>query len=294
MALPLESNNNLTGKQSLGLEKKIEFAQKLPAGELEGQAAAKGSTFNFLKNVEPRKPGEATPVRLMKDQPEPEEDEDDDKPPKKGANAENFLSQLTSFFSKINPEKNSSRVLEVNLVKGEIVKFFDWQRGILILLVAIFVSMAILSGAYWGISWWETNNQAEQNGRYLQQYYKLSKEINALNPQVDQILIFKAKLDQVNFLLERHIYWTNFFNFLEDNTLSNVYFSGFSGSLDGKYSLSATTDNFNAIDAQTKKLLASPFIKNAQVDSGSVGGEKGKPIITFGLSFSLDPKIFLK
>ena len=89
-------------------------------------------------------------------------------------------------------------------------------------------------------------------------------------------------------------HWTNFFSFLEDNTLSNVYFSGFDGTVNGSYSLSAITDNLDAIDAQIKGLLVNPYIKSADVDSGSVSGEKGKTSVLFSLSFVLDPKVFLK
>ncbi|MDD4901777.1 MAG: hypothetical protein PHE24_01445 [Patescibacteria group bacterium] len=275
--------------------KKIEFAQKLPAGEVEGKEASKGGSFNFLKGLDEREAGEKAPVTIAREPeaPSPENSEEEESAPEKKPKQAGRLAKFLKFDFGSRGDKNPSRILEVNLVKGEIVKFFDWQRGILVLLVAIFIAMAVLSGIYWGISWWGASNQNGVNSDYLEQYYKVSKQINELNPQVDQVLAFKAKLDQVNFLLERHIYWTNFFTFLEDNTLSNVYFSGFEGTVNGSYSLAAATDNLDAIDAQIKKLLVNPDIVKAQVDSGTVSGEKGKPAVFFSLSFVLDPKIFL-
>ncbi len=273
--------------------KKIEFAQKLPEGEIEGKEALKGGNFDFLKGLEERKPGDKVPVKMAEEaapvnNPEEEGGGEEKMPPR-----ESWLSGFFKFGAGAGREKQSSRILEVNLVRGEIVKFFDWQRGILILLVAVFVTVAALSGIYWAISWWGSRNGAGASSDYLQQYYKISKEISDLNPKVDQVLAFKTKLDQVNFLLERHIYWTYFFSFLEDNTLSNVYFSGFNGTVNGSYSLQATTDNLDAIDAQIKKLLINPDIKQAEVDAGSVNGQGGKPTVQFSLSFVLDPKIFL-
>jgi hypothetical protein len=286
--------NTSVDDQSGEVEKKIEFAQKLPSSDIEVRESSKGGDFDFLKKIEPRNHGESAPVKMA---PEPVIKKEDidieeslpEKPKQKG-----WLAGFLKFDSGSSRGKDSSRVLEVNLVKGEVVKFFDWQKGILIVLVAIFSTTAVISGIYWGISLWGANNQGLQNGDYLQQYYKINKQITDLNPQVDEILALKTKLDQVNFLLQRHIYWTNFFSFLEDNTLSNVYFSGFNGTINGSYSLLATTDNLNAIDAQIKKLLVNQNIKSAAVDSGSVSGDQGKPSVAFSLSFTLDPKIFLK
>ncbi|HTX87068.1 MAG TPA: hypothetical protein VMC41_03305 [Candidatus Nanoarchaeia archaeon] len=290
--LPFLQKPKRVEDQNDAAERKIEFAQKLPSGEIEGEAAPKAGNFDFLKSFSERQPGEKVPVKITPAPMLAEEKATKTAAPDKPKRG--LLSDFLSFGRRADGDKNRSRVLEVNLVKGEIVKFFDWQGGVLILLMAVFIAMAVLSGIYWGISIWGAGNNKAGNSDYLQQYYKISKEINDLGPQVDQVMAFKNKLDQVNFLLDRHIYWTNFFSFLEDNTLSDVYFSGFNGTVNGSYSLSATTDSLDAIDAQIKKLLANPYIKNAEVDSGSISGAQGKPSVGFSLSFTLDPKIFLK
>jgi hypothetical protein len=290
--LPFLKKPEATEEPGDDSDKKIEFAQKLPNADIEGDEAPKGVNFDFLKNTEPRNPGEKAAVKITEEEPVSEKDDEEELEQEEKASGESWFSRLLKFGT--GGENKSSQVLEVNLVRGEIVKFFDWQRGILILLVAVFITVAALSGMYWGISWWGSSNQSIQSSNYLQQYFKISKEIKDLDPQVNEVVNFKNRLDQVNFLLERHIYWTNFFSFLEDNTLSDVYFSGFSGTVNGNYVLGATTDSLDAIDAQTKKLLANPFIKEARVDSGTVSGANGKPVVTFSLTFTLDPKIFLK
>ena len=195
---------------------------------------------------------------------------------------------------KIGERKKLSWALEVNLVKGEIVKFFDWQKGVMLLLVFVFASLTFLSLVYWGITWWGTSRQSVANITNVQSYYRISKEIKDLDPEVNKILKFKNRLDSVNFLLDRHVYWTNFFNFLEDNTLSNVYFFRFTGGVNGDYNLDATTDNIEAINVQIQKLLANPNIKAAGTNGGSVSSTGGKPVVSFSLSLSLEPSIFLK
>jgi hypothetical protein len=280
-------------------EKKIEFSQKLGAEDLEGKPVRKGGAFAVPSSPPERKAGEATAVKIEPERSaayeEKETDLDaseNDKAPA-GTWTDKFLKFIGSGGT-AGRKKGLSRVLEVNLVRGEIVKYFDWQKSILVLLVSIFATLAFLSLVYWGISWWGTTRQYAGDTPYLQDYYKISKEIKDLDPQVNEIMKFKDQLDLVNFLLVRHVYWTNFFDFLENNTLSNVYFSNFTGDIKGSYSLRATTNNLDAIDAQIKKMLVNSNIKKAEVNAGSVGGEGGKPVVTFSLSFVLDPKIFLK
>lgn len=296
-----DENQNKVGAEEG--EKKIDFAQKLSSGDLEGASSPKGGNFDFLKGLQERKEGEAVPVTLH---PEPHQEasspvvekNDDDKEDEKLKEGffDRFLKIKDGLFGGSggkNASKNS-RVLEVNLVRGEIVKFFDWQKGIMLLLISVFVSLAFLSLVFWGVSWWGTSKQTAENVGYVQDYYRINKEIKELDSKVEEVLKFKDKLDLINYLIDRHIYWTNFFNFLEDNTLSNVYFSSFSGDINGSYSMQATTDNLDAIDAQIKLLLANQKIKKASVNAGSVSGENGNPVVNFNLSFELDPSIFLK
>jgi|WetSurMetagenome_2_1015567.scaffolds.fasta_scaffold04545_7 hypothetical protein len=275
------------------LEKKIEFAQKLPPEELEGKASPKGSDFDFLRKAESRSDGHVAPVKL-ESEPEPvaEVDEDEMGFAEKKDKKDSFFNRLLKGGSA--KSKKKFQALEVNLVKGEIVKYFDWQRAILILLVSSFISITALSLAYWGISWWGSSRNYDQNNTYLQNYYKVSKEIKDFEPEVNTVLKFKKRLDVADFLLARHVYWTNFFNFLENNTLSNVYFSDFSGDTSGKYSLLATTNSLDVIDAQVKKLLADPSVKSASASDVSIGQTGGNTTIKFSLSFLVDPKIFLK
>lgn len=255
-------------------EKKIEFARKLDPELGQGKKPTAEGLDSSVMDL---------------DAEEPLEEE-------KEAGEENFFTRLLSKLKGMSGGGESWKkegVLEVNLVKSEIVKFFDWQKGVLLLLLFIFLSMTLISGAYWGISYWGTKKQYAQNPAYIQSYYKINKEIKDREGQVDEVLKFKHQLDLANFLLRRHIYWSNFFDFLEDNTLSNVYFSAFTGDIDGNYRLSASTNNFDAINAQTKKFLGNPYVRGATVDSGTIQGEKGKVNVSFELIFSLDPAVFL-
>jgi hypothetical protein len=281
-----------------GGEKKIDFAGKLPAEDLEGKPSPKGGSFDFSgEDGRGKKEEGSAPVKIKPEEParptaagKGDYDEEEEK-------KENWFSRLLAAARQgkiIGGAGRASRALEVNLVRGEIVKYFDWQKGIVLLAVFIFSAMAALSLCYWLISWWGANRQYSTDNAYLQQYIEANREIKNFEPEVDEILKFKAKLDVAKFLLDRHVYWTNLFTFLENNTLSDVYFSGFTGDINGNYTLAATTNSVDAIDAQIKKLLVNSNIKKAEVSAGMIGGQGGNTAVTFSLSFSLNPKIFLK
>ncbi len=204
-----------------------------------------------------------------------------------------FLANFKEMFSKKEVSLGSG-VLEVNLVKEEIVKFFDWQKGVLLCFLVIFASLSVISLADWGISWWGNTKRRDKDVEYEKNFEKMVKEIKDSESKVDEVLVFKKQVDIANFLLQNHIYWSNFFDFLEENTLSNVYFSAFSGNVNGTYVLSATSDNFDAINIQTKKFLNNPYVRAAKVDAGQIQGANGDVEVSFNFVFELDPEVFLK
>ncbi len=230
---------------------------------------------------------------------EPKKNESRVSPPKKPKKS--FFSGLLSKLKNKSDKGGllggkGGDVLEVNLVKDEIIKFFDWQKNILFLFLAIFASLFILTIAYWGISWWGNRMQVEKDQFLAQDYYRLNKQIRELEPKIEEVSRFQHKLDMVNHLLDDHIYWTNFFDFLEKNTLEDVYFFDFSGDTNGSYNLGGRARYFEVLDAQKKKFLEDDRVTSAQIKSGNVvsGGKKESPGVAFNITFSVDPEIFYK
>lgn len=305
-----------SGKDEEKKEKKIEFSGKLSTEDQEdllAEAPKKSKGFDFLPDQKKdAKPGESEPSFTPSSGPAFEERAQRKKfapadLPTSGPASEGKSEVAPEKKKKgfaFNPFKRGKEekakeekldIIDVDLVRGEIVKFFDWQRNVLILLISIFLSLAVLAGVYWGISWWGSNIEYAGDPNLAQNYYKLDKQIKELDDEVNEVLRFRDRLETVDTLLSEHTYWTNLFSFLEENTLTNVYFSGFSGDLSGQYSLSAHSDDFNAIDAQVKKFLAHEYVRNAQVTSGSISsGDGGSASISFTIKLSLNPDIFLK
>jgi len=94
----------------------------------------------------------------------------------------------------------------------------------------------------------------------LEQQYKSYKE------SLEDIKNTKQNLDEIIKLLDSHIYWTKFFNLLEENTIPEVFYYNFTGDTSGQMTLNAITDSYLSVSRQ---MIA---FKNAEnfVDSISV------------------------
>lgn len=94
----------------------------------------------------------------------------------------------------------------------------------------------------------------------LEQQYKSYKE------SLNDIKSTKQNLDEIIKLLDSHIYWTKFFNLLEENTIPEVFYYNFTGDTSGQITLNAITDSYLSVSRQ---MIA---FKNAEnfVDSISV------------------------
>lgn len=199
-------------------------------------------------------------------------------------------------------------ILETNLIKGELASFFNWKKGILILAIYSVLSGLIVAGFYGGLLLWE--QEIKKSGS------ESSSRIRDLNEQVikpleedaKKILAEQEKIKLAGDLLRKHIYWTNFFKFLEDNTLSEVYYtSNFSGDTKGKYTLPARAKNFKIILDQVTVMRISDNVEKAAVSGGSVslpkqekqgsqeeGGDKNAAGVNFKLELSVNPDVFLR
>lgn len=195
-------------------------------------------------------------------------------------------------------ERKSSHALETNLIKDEIIVFFDWKKGAISLSICI-LSVALTLGAVYGLLSWQASEKEKESQVSAQRFVEIDKEIKTMEKEVGEAIIFKKKLSLVNSILSQHIYWTNFFEFLEKNTLANVYYLGFTGDNKGKYSLSVNAKDFSSIEAQVKKFLEDKRVFEASVSQAAVSTTGGKTAgesasVSFELRLAIDPSIFTK
>ena len=188
------------------------------------------------------------------------------------------------------------KILEVNLIRGEVKISFDWNKNISILLVVLLITGAFLTEIYYGLDWW--GQQEVAKAQVLKDSIdKVNIDISKIKSKADEALTYKDKSVEVSYLLSNHVYWSNFFNWLEKNTLSTVQFDGFSGKTDGIYNFGAKALSYAEASWQVKAFLNDPFVKKVEVTqvSSTASKEKGSGSgVSFGIHLEVDPKIFNK
>jgi hypothetical protein len=124
-----------------------------------------------------------------------------------------------------------------------------------------------------------------------------SKDVSDIKNGSQAAIQFQKKVANINNLLNKHVYWTNFFEYLEKNTLSEVFYKGgFSGSLDYQYSLKASTANFTLAEKQVIQFLSDSLTQTASIEKAAVvgGGQSANKNVDFDIKLSVKPALFLK
>ena len=204
--------------------------------------------------------------------------------------------------NKLVADKNDNfinpKVLEVNLVKDEVGIEFNWSKHLLSLFLTLFVASLLVVEIYYGLDWWQKQEE-DKTVALNAEYEEVSHQIKNISNNSKDFSIFKDKLTITKQMADNHIYWTDFFNWLEKNTLNSVSYSGFSGDISGACSLGATAKTFSDISWQVKALKDSPLVTSVWVDSGSSGRSDVKNLssesnVSFSLGLKVKPQIFFR
>jgi hypothetical protein len=201
--------------------------------------------------------------------------------------------------------------LKANLAKDEMVVFLRWGNKIILFFFLFFLSIFLISLCYGGLLLWQ-KNKIKENFYVYENYININKEIAKKEKVAKEILEFNDKLIVLNFILNNHVYWTNFFKTLEDYTITNVYYENFEGDLSGKYLLPGIAKDFNSIYLQLKLLSSANNILNVDTSGGEtvkndnviepINSDKNneeslneiQEKVKFKVNLLVDKKIFLK
>lgn len=189
-----------------------------------------------------------------------------------------------------------SNVLETNLMEGESISFFDWQKNSLVLSAFAFLAVMIVAFAYGGLVIY-SGKQSIKSKSVDDRIEKLKLAAEEVKEDTKSFSALESKIKLVSTLLDRHIYWTNFFQFLEDKTLVNIYYFNFSGDNSGKYVMASRAKSFSDLSKQlTVFKQATDQVDQVNIKGGKLGtSEKDKTTgVDFGLEITVNPDIFYK
>lgn len=195
----------------------------------------------------------------------------------------------------VHKDEARQRVLETNLIQGELVTFFDWRSKIIVLASAILMPIFAVGAVYYGSVFYQKNNQIK-NSAQVKKFAELKQDIMKEESGVKEILNFQSRLKIVSQIFGQHLYWTNFFKLLEDNMVKDVYFINFDGDTGGNYAIDALAADYSSISEQVNVFRSNRKITAISANGGEIvaGDDKDKFQVKFILNFSVLKNIFIE
>jgi hypothetical protein len=207
----------------------------------------------------------------------------------------NFFDSFSKLFKKKKKVGNLG-LLETNLIKDEIEIDFNWKKDLVIFCILLGVVIIFIIESYIVLTIWKNKKEIE-NSYYLEtEITQITTEVNDLQSKYNEAIEFQNKLNLSSQVLNRHIYWTNFFSFLEKNTLkNNIYYKSFTGDIYGQYVLPTVSNNVLATNFQSKTFSANPSVNSASISDEEIINEEAgnKTFVNFNLNLDLKPIIFI-
>lgn len=196
---------------------------------------------------------------------------------------------------------NAPSIIKTNLIQGEITTIADWGEKKRLVFYLLLILTIIFGGFYFALLGWEykSKHEAAKLGGVIAELEEQIKEAEKTVKEVDN---FQQKLNFAGVLLDKHIYWTNFFYFLEKNILTKaVVLDGFTGGTEGKYVFSLKASEYTDIPDQVRALKANDKVIDAWVLGGTqtvetrldkYEEEKSEKVVNFSLDVILNPSLF--
>lgn len=208
-----------------------------------------------------------------------------------------FSLKLKSKIKEIKKSVVSNpKILEVNLIKDDSGVSFNFAKNLSTLFLVFFIAALLVTEIYFGLDWWQ-NQEIFKMQATETEIFNLNREISTLNSQTNDAFRYKEKVAALSGLLDNHIYWSNFLNWLEKNTLSSVKYENLSGDLSGSYTFNATSKTYADVSWQVKAFLNDPLTKKVSVGQASALKLKDNAkssTISFVLNLQVSPAIFKK
>ncbi|HCC60059.1 MAG: hypothetical protein A2402_01360 [Candidatus Staskawiczbacteria bacterium RIFOXYC1_FULL_37_43] len=134
-----------------------------------------------------------------------------------------------------------------------------------------------------------------KNDTQRSQLEKIESEIKAIATtqqklEENQVVLYQAKIEDFATLLKNHEFASHAFIFMEDHTLTNVWFMRISiDRMNAQIQVSGETDNMETLSRQIAIFEKNEYVKSIDLLSSS-SSESG--MVNFNLSLALEPKIF--
>ena len=191
--------------------------------------------------------------------------------------------------------ENFSSNIKTNLIDNDdVATFIDWKSSFNIFISYFLIFLILISGAFAYLTFLEKEKINKFN-IYDEDIQKTKELIEKEELLVEEGLLFREKIGILEGLVDNHVYWSQFFSYVEKNTFEEVYFEKFSGDLEGEYNLAGVADNkyFMAAE-QLKAFRQDELTESVDFTELSLRETENETEIYFDLSVKVRTDIFYK
>ena len=211
--------------------------------------------------------------------------------------------QLAGYkkLSQVQKREPSAAKLDINLVPGKIKVAMSDQRRIRIFATVVIICLLISVSVYLSINQAVNNRQAEAEKIDLETQ-QLKEKINDLKADSQKVGDFLSLLKEAKELISQHVFWTQAFKFLENNTLKGVYYSDMEvNSKNNSVALTANAKDYQTM-AQQVLIFESLSEQVADVELSQAAlkklksqeSEEQEEIVIFNLLLKFKPEALRK
>lgn len=164
-----------------------------------------------------------------------------------------------------------------------------FNRSLLVFIFSVLLTVLAVGAVYlWMI--WQESKVTSRTFNIDDEIASVDKQINNYEDIKEEAQELQQRVELVKGLLDKHAYWTKFFDFLERNTVEGVYYSAIAANREGGIVLSAAANNYISIARQLAAFKeVNGLVVGAVVNSAvAQRGEKG---MILGVNFNIDLKL---
>jgi Tfp pilus assembly protein PilN len=102
-----------------------------------------------------------------------------------------------------------------------------------------------------------------------QQISQTDAAINSYSLEKKQAELLKDRTQVLKILLDNHVYWTQFLDLLEHNTVNNVYYTNFVAEAGGSIILTARAATYSDLANQLAVFEEAPFVETVEINGAT-------------------------
>ncbi|RKX90929.1 MAG: hypothetical protein DRP84_12380 [Spirochaetes bacterium] len=188
--------------------------------------------------------------------------------------------------------------MRVSLIPEEFINPPEdrYAHSLLVFIFSILFTVLIIGAVYLWMVWQESKVTAE-TVNIDDQIVAVDKKIKDYNEIKQNAQELQNKIGAAEGLLNKHIYWTKFFDLLEQNTVQGIYYVSIAADTEGGIILSAIAEDYTTIARQLVAFNeATDFVNQAKVSSAvAQTGEEGQISgVSFNIDLQLTNNVFIK